>query len=135
MYWIIFIVTIMAIIIFITISKSKKENFNTYDSYNFYNVSSVPYPKWQGELSQDCSTEKLDNCLNFSNCGICNNKCVFGDEDGPLFTGQNCNNWLYSNYRDRKIFNEKVTRVTPSWSTFYPDYEATFPSPISRATL
>ncbi len=127
MYWIIF--TIVLVLIFIILYYLT--NYRKTD--NFYNVSSV-LPKWQNQISQDCSTEKLDNCLNFSNCGICNDKCVFGDEEGPLFTGL-CKNWLYSNYRDRKIFNEKVTSNTLPWSTFYPEFEATFPSPISRSAL
>ena len=99
MYWIIFIIIL---IILLLTQIPKKEKFDTYDNYNFYNVSSVPYPKWSNYISQDCTQEKLNNCLNFSNCGICKNKCVFGDEDGPLFTGK-CSNWLYSNYRDRKM--------------------------------
>ena len=94
-------------------------------------------PRWVGPKSNDCYTEKPENCLKFSNCGIClnnKNKCIPGDEQGPLFK-ERCNGWAHSNYYDRHIFGEKVTTITPSLSQFYPDYEYWAPSPTSRSSL
>jgi hypothetical protein len=93
-------------------------------------------PKWHGPKSNDCYTEKPQNCLKFSNCGIClnnKNKCIPGDAHGPLFK-ERCNGWVHSNYNDRYIFGEKVTTMTPSWGQFYPDYEYWAPQ-TGRAPL
>src|SRR3990172_11232190 len=89
---------------------------------------------WQGRDSEDCSKENLNDCLKYSNCGICRQgdrlSCKSGDVNGPFFD-KSCNDWTYTNYYDRHIFNEAVTTTTPSWSKFYPmDYEVYFPGPI-----
>ncbi|MCJ7636536.1 MAG: hypothetical protein MUO21_03520 [Nitrososphaeraceae archaeon] len=137
MRWIIFATLIIIIVLILTQNKSNNEHFSENINPLLSNVpTTYGDPKWQGKLSSDCYTEKPENCLNFSNCGICmnNGTCIPGDQDGPFFQG-GCNGWLYSNYADRKIFNEKVTSIVPPWDTFYPDYEATFPSPVSWAAL
>jgi len=123
MYIVILIVITSIILLLLLSQKNKAEHFWE--------------PKWHGEESQDCYTEKPENCLKFSNCGFCSNqcdKCIPGDKDGPFYRG-NCGKWLYSNYGDRHIFNEKVTSVTSPWDRFYPGYEATFPSPVSWSAL
>ncbi|ARF09602.1 hypothetical protein Indivirus_1_225 [Indivirus ILV1] len=123
MYFIIFAIIIIVILLILT--QNKKETFYW-------------EPKWHGEESPDCYSEKPKNCLKFSNCGLCLNKgldqCLPGDANGPYFEG-NCNGWVHSNYDDRHIFNEKVTSINDSWDRFYSDYEATYPSPISRSSL
>jgi hypothetical protein len=61
-------------------------------------------------------------------------ECIPGDEQGPLFK-EDCQGWIYTNYYDKFIFRDKCTTKTRPWNTFYPEYEARYPSPISRATL
>ena len=91
-----------------------------------------------GPRSTDCYKLKGNNCLKYSNCGLCvkdgNLQCIPGDEQGPLFK-EDCQGWIYTNYYDNSIFNEKVTSITPPWSMFYPEYEGRYPSPISRSAL
>ena len=94
--------------------------------------------EWLGPVSDDCYKLNKKDCLNNSNCGLCikdkNATCVPGDIHGPLFK-ETCQGWAHTDYYDRHIFGEKVTRITPSWSAFYSDYEARYPSPQSRSTL
>ena len=91
-------------------------------------------PLWVGNTSLECDGETPRDCLNYSNCGLCDGKCKSGDENGPFFhTG--CRQWTYTNYYDRNIFDEKVTRTTPSWDQMYPGYESRLPDPISRSHL
>lgn len=121
------ILAIVLLIIFLSLNTQNKEHFQW-------------EPRWKGLQSQDCYTEKPENCLKYSNCGFCLNndgkqpKCIPGDNDGPMFQ-EHCPAWMHSNYYDRHIFGEKVTRITPSWAQFYPEYEYTAPSPISRSAL
>ena len=96
-------------------------------------------PLWEGRDSQNCYKETLDNCLNYSNCGICHQnghkKCVPGDMNGAFFD-ETCQAWTYKDHYERNIFNENVTRTTPQWSKFYnTDYEVWYPSPITNSTL
>ena len=76
--------------------------------------------------------------MKYSNCGLClkdgKQECIPGDVQGPLFK-EDCEGWQHTNYYDRHIFGEKVVTLSPPWSKFYPDYEARYPSPTSRATL
>jgi hypothetical protein len=54
----------------------------------------------------DCYTKSVKNCLNYSNCGICNNKCIPGDDDGPYYkTG--CKTWSIA---DSRTGEEHVVR-------------------------
>lgn len=127
MYWIIFAIVSIIILLILT----QRNNKDTKEHFYWE-------PRWFGKESPDCYSEKPENCLNFSNCGFCSNqglnKCLPGDANGPYFKG-NCGKWLYSNYEDRHIFKEKVTSPVNSWDTFYDDYEATYPSPVSWSAL
>jgi hypothetical protein len=93
-----------------------------------------------GQNFVDCYNLPPNKCLNYSNCGLCIKnghppKCIPGDEQGPLFK-EGCDKWAYGDYYDRNNFAEKVVRVVDPWDKFYPtDYEASYPSPISRSAL
>ncbi len=95
-------------------------------------------PLWVGRTANDCYNLHPDQCMQYSNCGLCqkgaNIECVPGDEQGPLFK-ETCEGWGHTNYYDRGIFGETVTTVTPPWSKIYPDYEAWYPSPVARSSL
>lgn len=96
-------------------------------------------PRWVGQRASDCHSLDKEQCLNYTNCGLCLNnnhepKCVHGDVHGPLFT-ERCQGWAHTDFYDRHIFGEKVTRITPPWSHVYSDYETWYPSPQVRATL
>lgn len=88
--------------------------------------------------ADDCYKLNQRDCLKYYNCGLCMKdgvkECIPGDEQGPLFK-EDCQGWIYTNYYDKFIFRDKCTTKTRPWNTFYPEYEARYPSPISRATL
>ena len=123
---IICILIVFFIFIYLYTRQSEYEHFNRWD------------PLWEGNTSLDCYKETPRNCMKYSNCGLCyksgHAQCMPGDDDGPLFDDQ-CEYWQYTNYYDKHIFNEKITRLTRPWSHVYGDYEAIFPSPIARSTL
>lgn len=116
-------------------NKNYKEGF-----YNVpdYSDNSMWDPDWVGKRSLDCYKQNKRNCMKYSNCGLClkdgKMTCIPGDVQGPLFK-EDCEGWIHTNYYDRHIFGEKVVTISPPWSKFYPDYEARWPSPKSRATL
>ncbi len=91
-----------------------------------------------GQTSNDCYNLSKRDCMKYSNCGLCMKdgkmECIPGDEHGALFK-EDCEKWIYTNYYDRHIFGEKVVTVSDPWNAFYPEYEARYPSPTSRATL
>lgn len=91
-----------------------------------------------GMKAKDCYGLPRNECLRYSNCGICmkngRSECMPGDEQGPFFK-EDCQGWAYSNVYDRYIFGERVTTVTPPWSMFYPDYEQRTISPVVASTL
>lgn len=95
-------------------------------------------PLWVGNRSLDCYKLDKRDCMKYSNCGLCvkdgKMECIPGDTQGPLFK-EDCHGWMHTNYYDRYAFGERVTTISPPWSMFYPDYEARYPSPQSRATL
>lgn len=88
--------------------------------------------------AQDCYVLPPNKCMNYPNCGLCikNGKQIRipGDTQGSFFK-EDCQAWAHTNLVDRHIFKERVTTISPPWSAFYPDYEARYPSPISRSTL
>ena len=92
-------------------------------------------PRMVGKTSSDCYNESRRDCMKYSNCGLCVSggneaQCVPGDVQGPYFK-EKCDHWAHTDYYDRYVFGEKIFTVTPSWSKFYPDYEAWYPSPIA----
>lgn len=95
-------------------------------------------PLWEGNVSEDCYTLSNNDCMKYSNCGLCKKagmlECVPGDEQGPYFNGH-CDGWAYTDYRARNFFGEQVTTFSPAWNYFYSDYESYYPSPISRSAL
>jgi hypothetical protein len=123
--WYLILGLVIALVLLFTYSQNK-EHFNW-------------EPRWKGPQSTDCYTEKPENCLNYANCGYCLGtgnkppKCIPGDNDGPLFQ-ERCPAWVHSNYYDRYIFDEKVTKITPSFAQFY-NYEAWYPWPGYSMTL
>jgi len=91
-------------------------------------------PLWVGNTSLDCYGERPQDCLSYSNCGLCDGKCFPGDQDGGFFdTG--CRKWKYTNYYDNYIFNEKATNTVQSWDKMQPGYEVRFPMPVSWSAL
>lgn len=95
-------------------------------------------PLWKGKRALDCYNLNKRDCMKYSNCGLClkdgKSKCVPGDEQGPLFE-ENCEHWVHTNYYDRHIFDEKVTRISRPFDYHYPEYEVMYPSPTSRSAL
>lgn len=91
-----------------------------------------------GMKAKDCYALNNDQCMNYSNCGICykdgKSQCIPGDTQGPFFK-EDCEQWQHTNYYDRHIFGERVTTISPPWNKFYHEYEARYPSPQVRATL
>lgn len=93
-----------------------------------------------GQRSIDCYNLPLNKCTKYSNCGICLNKdgtseCVPGDNEGPLFK-DDCDKWIHTDYDARHGLAETITNMVDPWSKYYAhDYEASYPSPISRSAL
>ena len=145
------ICVLVILIIFIIIklffyNSTPKEYFNWdryagKDSVSYYNVPcdhNKQDIKWIGKSSLDCYKESKNDCLKFSNCGICHKncklKCIPGDGQGPLFD-DSCQNWTFTDYYDNYIFGEKETKTVRPWSHFIPESVCIFPSPIARASL
>lgn len=131
----IFVIIIIGFVIFTNYSNNKEPFYNLPDtSENAY----WDQYNWVGKRALDCYDLNKRDCMKYSNCGLClkdgKQNCIPGDAQGPFFK-QDCQGWQYTDYRDRYIFGEKVTYLTPPWSKFYPDYEARWVSPQSRATL
>jgi hypothetical protein len=145
--WILFL-----IILFIVLQKNYNSTTATTTNNHIENYSNELYNNiklsnennaWdqlqEGPISPNCYNLSYKKCLDCSNCGIClingqPPQCVPGDEQGPFFKS-NCDKWLYSNFYDRRIFNEKITSITDPWNKFYPDYEAWYPMHLGRAQL
>ena len=89
---------------------------------------------WRGEIASDCYKLDGKKCMTYSNCGLCDGKCVPGDKDGAFFN-EYCDSWKYTDYYDRDIFGESVERNVIPWSRRYGSYEQVWPSPQARATL
>ena len=123
-------VIIVMIVIIITLfyaMNTKKENFeNLLDT---------------GTQTNDCYEKSLNECPNYTNCGIATvggkKKCIPGDVEGPLFeTGTQFDQWTYKDQYSKYIFNESDDlRQYNTWSTFYPIYDVFYPSPVSRSAL
>ena len=115
-------------------------------TYNIENYSDLPdYSEnflwdqtWMGNTNKDCYKLNKNDCMKYANCGLCTSGndavCVPGDQQGPMFK-EGCDQWIHTDYRDRHMFGEKVMTVSPPHDYQYPDYEAWYPSPISRARL
>ncbi len=114
---------------------------NTVEGYSElpdYSENFIWDPLWLGRTNKDCYNLNEEDCMKYTNCGLCLNngkaKCIPGDDTGPLFK-EGCDRWVHTNYRDRHLFGEKVVTIIPPHDYRYPDYEAWWPSPQSRATL
>jgi hypothetical protein len=94
-----------------------------------------------GIETNDCYEKTLDECGNYSNCGIATingkKQCIFGDIEGPLFNlDTQFDQWTYTDKYSGQIFNESYPeRNYDTWATFYPIYEVFYPSPTSLAAL
>lgn len=127
-----YILVTLIIIIFAIIVSYKPEEVENYEN-NFWDQLG------HGPRAENCYSLSNDKCLNYTNCGLCKRdpqryECVPGDEQGPFFC-LGCDNWVYSNFYDRYIFGQKITRSTPSFDRFNPGYEALLVDPITRSTL
>ena len=127
--------------------EKEAESFSTQSTQLFTDIKEGKHNNYWDQLGYslpgtqdavDCYNLNESDCLKNFNCGLAikdgNKQCVPGDVHGPLFSSQT-DWWQYTNYYDKFIFDDKSTSTTRPWSTFYPDYEAWFPSPQSRATL
>ena len=123
------------------------EGFSTQSTQLFKNIKEGKHNNYWDQLGYslpntkdaiDCYALDEKDCLKNFNCGIHvkdgNKQCVPGDVQGPLFSST-ADEWIYTNYYDQFIFGDKTTSKTKPWNTFYPDYEAWYPSPTSRAAL
>ena len=95
-------------------------------------------PLWIGKTSSNCYEENNKDCLKYSNCGLCGDasqkQCIPGDINGPFYK-EGCQRWIYMNYYDRHIFDDKMITNTQSWDAFLPGYEIMYPSPSSAFRL
>lgn len=93
---------------------------------------------WKGKRTDDCYSLDKDKCLLYSNCGVCNDKCIPGDKDGPYFD-EYCGNsngmWKYRDYYDEHIFGSTIDKKVEPWSKRYRDFEQVWPAPQFRSTL
>lgn len=141
-------VIFICLTLYIKQQDQKKEAFSLQSTQLFTDIKEGKHNDFWDQLgytlpktknSNDCYSLNETDCLKNFNCGLCiqsgqKKECVPGDVHGPLFKA-GCDLWEYTNYYDKFIFNDKTTSITKPWSTFYPDYEAWYPSPQSRATL
>jgi hypothetical protein len=136
-------IALLLLIIYMVYNKSQSQSQQPILREKFYNIPDTAKhsywnPDFVGKRALDCYDLNKRDCMKYSNCGLCHKDgeqtCIPGDVQGPLFK-EDCQGWQYTNYYDRHIFGEKVVTLTPPWSKFYPDYEARYPSPTSRATL
>jgi hypothetical protein len=95
-----------------------------------------------GTETNDCYAKSINECVNYSNCGIATiegrQQCIPGDIEGPQFeTNVYFDQWSYKDQYDGHIFNEvDDTQNYNTWSTFYPSmYEIFYPSPVTRSAL
>ena len=126
-YLIIIIVILILILIYKKKSLSQTENFNLLDT---------------GIENNNCYAKSLDECVEYSNCGIATidgkQQCIPGDIEGPSFElNTKFNQWSYKNKYDGHIFNAvDDTRDYDIYATFYPsEYEIFYPSPTCRSAL
>jgi hypothetical protein len=105
--------------------------------HNPVNFSPTGYywdPRWLGRRNEDCYKLTEKNCLNYSNCGLCDGNCIPGDENGPFF--DSCNsNWKYKNYYDKNIFREAITKFYDPWNKTHINSPQSNPTPIARSSL
>lgn len=140
----IYVLLFIIAVIIIWLLYTDYTDYNTtecFDPNENHPVSKVNYqqdPKWMGKTALDCYKQQPRDCLKYSNCGICMKdgimQCKPGDVNGPFFEDQ-CNNWIFKNVYDRRIFKEEVTTVSPPWNRFLPEFEVFFPEPSSYAGL
>ncbi len=140
-YFIVVVVLSYLILSHLFGSRNKLEGYSTIVPTSptpDYSENTYWDPSWVGKRSNDCYELSERDCMKYSNCGLClkdgKAQCIPGDQQGPLFK-ESCERWIHTDYRDRYIFGEKVVTVTPPFDYFYPDYEARYPSPQSRASL
>jgi hypothetical protein len=137
----------------VPVSDSNSDKIENYSDLPDYSEGGVWGQRSVGPISNDCYKLNETDCLKTSNCGLClstdfkkisggfatengkpNAKCMPGDYEGPLFK-EGCERWVHANYRDRSAFRERTITISPPHDYRYPDYEALWSSPQSRATL
>ena len=124
---IITICTILSIItaILFTIYKWKNtESFWNLDDY--------------GTKSNDCYSLDNQQCLEYSNCGLCKDKhghtkCVFGDHNGPYFK-LGCDKWKYRDYYEGHIYDQVYDSETRPYDYWITDWRLGLADPISRSS-
>jgi len=89
---------------------------------------------WKGNEANDCYGLDKNSCMSYSNCGLCDGKCIPGDKDGAFFN-EHCENWKYTDYYDGHMFGTSFERSVIPWSRRYRDYEQVWPSPQAAAAL
>lgn len=127
----IIILAVLAYFMLYSCSKStQKEYFSNnrtrHTDVPDYSNSSVADSLGVGNLESDCYELSADKCMKASNCGLCQrngcSKCIPGDFEGAMFE-EDCENWKYTDYLERKTTNEKVCKKVLPWSHRYPEYE------------
>lgn len=134
--------------------KNANEGFQSINNIQYHKMNDYWDLNWKGKHHPDCYSLNLRGCNKYSNCGVCikddgTQQCVPGDEFGALFK-EGCKWWQYTDYYDSHPYrvnsfhkenkrnyydNEKYYRIVHGWDKIYPDYEAWYPSPVSRSAL
>lgn len=82
-------------------------------------------------IKNECSELHPDQCIHYSNCGVCDGKCLQGDAYGPFFNST-CKNWSYKDNDMLNIENDIITSTPLTYDNFMP---YTRPTPLSMAVL
>lgn len=80
-------------------------NYDT-EKYQNFNSYGTEWDLLSPDNIGDCYRYNNKDCLKYSNCGLCNGKCIPGDYNGPFFK-LGCEDWKYYDYYMNKV-NETI---------------------------
>lgn len=93
----VFILIIAIILLLLTFKFEIKENYDSIEN-NIISGWDLNSPVNIG----DCYRHNEKDCLRFSNCGLCEGKCIPGDYNGPYYK-LGCKDWIYYDYYLNKV--------------------------------
>jgi hypothetical protein len=120
---------LIILILFLLFLVNKKEYFiNNNINNNNNNISTFTLQDLGNNIHNSCYNLSKRKCLEYDNCGLCNDKCVPGDFTGPFYTRTCDNKSILKNqanktndmwtYRD----NDKIVKSRP-WGYLYDEYD------------